>query len=137
MISITAINVKGNMNHQSKCSLKNVSMFIYTYNDVIVPQILIVHLKRFDRYQRKIRKFVKFEFDYDLSEFCGSRKRKGNYSLRALVVHEGYSACSGHYYCYAKAPDDRWYCFNDSNVKCVSEEFLLTLKPYILFYEKI
>ena len=135
MISITAVNVKGNTNHQSKCCLKNVNV-LYACNHVIVPQILIVHLKRFDRFQRKIRKFVKFEFDYDLSEFC-KRKRKGNYSLRALVVHEGYSACSGHYYCYAKAPDDRWYCFNDSHVKCVSEEFLLTLKPYILFYEKI
>ena len=38
------------------------------------------------------------------------------YHLHAVLVHAGHSCNSGHYYCYVKAPNQTWYCMNDSHV---------------------
>ena len=46
------------------------------------------------------------------------------YELYSVMVHAGY-AQGGHYYAYIKCfENDRWYLFNDANVKEVSEEEL-------------
>lgn len=113
---------------------KNVNFHIISIN--IVPQILILHLKRFDNFQRKIKKFVEFEMKYDLTQFCDHSNTPQIYHLRAILVHQGYSIHSGHYYSFVQMPDDNWYCFNDCSVKRVKSEDVLKLKPYILFYEK-
>lgn len=73
---------------------------------------------------------------YDLTKFSDDNKESSIYHLRAVLIHEGYSIHSGHYYSYVKMPDEKWYCFNDSKVKQVSINEVLNLKPYILFYEK-
>lgn len=39
-----------------------------------------------------------------------------NYQLYGVLVHSGFSCNSGHYYCYVKAPNQTWYCMNDSHV---------------------
>lgn len=38
------------------------------------------------------------------------------YNLNAVLVHSGYTANSGHYYCYVKSSSGVWYCMNDANV---------------------
>lgn len=47
-----------------------------------------------------------------------------NYRLYAVIVHEGASTSSGHYYCYVRAPNHIWHCMNDSYVSfCLSHGF--------------
>lgn len=44
------------------------------------------------------------------------------YELYAVLVHSG-SAMGGHYYCYIKSHEDgKWYNFNDTDVKEISED---------------
>lgn len=38
------------------------------------------------------------------------------FSLNAVLVHSGYTANSGHYYCYVKSSTGIWFCMNDANV---------------------
>jgi len=35
------------------------------------------------------------------------------YRLYGVLVHEGHSTSSGHYYCYVMTADGSWYCMND------------------------
>lgn len=42
-----------------------------------------------------------------------------NYQLYGVLVHSGMSCNSGHYYCYIKAPNQTWYCMNDSHVSSI------------------
>jgi hypothetical protein len=59
------------------------------------------------------------------------------YRLYAVLVHEGFSTCSGHYYCYVKNSNDVWFCMNDSDVRQVPEKAILNQTPYLLFYERV
>ena len=54
-----------------------------------------------------------------------------------MLVHEGSSVNSGHYYSYVKASNNDWYIFNDHSVKKAEKNKILIQKPYLLFYEKI
>ena len=38
---------------------------------------------------------------------------KYKYRLYGVLVHEGHSTSSGHYYCYVMTPDGSWNCMND------------------------
>uniref|UniRef100_A0A8K9Y1M6 Ubiquitin carboxyl-terminal hydrolase 32 n=1 Tax=Oncorhynchus mykiss TaxID=8022 RepID=A0A8K9Y1M6_ONCMY len=42
----------------------------------------------------------------------------------------------GHYVTYAKNPNNKWYCYNDSSCKEVHSEEMDTDSAYILFYEQ-
>ncbi|KAG9340557.1 hypothetical protein JZ751_021379 [Albula glossodonta] len=42
----------------------------------------------------------------------------------------------GHYVTYAKNPNEKWYCYNDSSCKEVHSEEIDTDSAYILFYEQ-
>ena len=46
----------------------------------------------------------------------------GNYELAAVVYHRGSSPLSGHYYAVVKAHDDRWWMFDDDDVRCFNED---------------
>ena len=59
------------------------------------------------------------------------------YKLYAVLIHEGFSTFSGHYYCYVKNSTDIWYCMNDSDVRQVQEKNVLNQTPYLLFYERV
>lgn len=100
-----------------------------------MPRILVLHLKRFDNYQQKIKKHLAYPTQLDLSKYSYESGTKYKYSLSAILVHSGTSAISGHYFCYI-CIGNHWYCFNDSSVTKVTEEKVLGLAPYLLFYEK-
>eukprot|EP00770_Monocercomonoides_exilis_P008562 MONOS_8520.1-p1 / transcript=MONOS_8520.1 / gene=MONOS_8520 / organism=Monocercomonoides_exilis_PA203 / gene_product=Ubiquitin carboxyl-terminal hydrolase 36 / transcript_product=Ubiquitin carboxyl-terminal hydrolase 36 / location=Mono_scaffold00323:52834-55595(+) / protein_length=754 / sequence_SO=supercontig / SO=protein_coding / is_pseudo=false len=56
------------------------------------------------------------------------------YNLFGVVVHDGPSTRSGHYYAYVKAPDNNWYEADDSRVRAVSASKVLHSEAYVLFY---
>jgi ubiquitin C-terminal hydrolase len=59
-----------------------------------------------------------------------------NYHLRSIIVHQGRSLHSGHYYALVKR-DDQWFKVNDEVVSRVAESYVLRQKAYLLFYVKI
>lgn len=106
-----------------------------------LPNILIVHLKRFKftREKRgKIRSFIDFpHVDLDLNGVAaGIQRDKPVYDLFAVSNHEG-SLGSGHYYTFAKNRDDNnWYAYNDAEVLTLNPEDLVSPAAYLLFYSK-
>lgn len=57
------------------------------------------------------------------------------YNLYAISCHSGIMG-GGHYVTYAKNPNGKWYCYNDSSCKEVLSEEIDTDSAYILFYEQ-
>ncbi len=61
------------------------------------------------------------------------------YKLYGVVTHIGSSGASGHFMAFCKRSNGVWYCFNDSEVKQITNlqnEVLNYGLPYILFFEK-
>ncbi|XP_016852445.2 ubiquitin carboxyl-terminal hydrolase 32 isoform X1 [Anolis carolinensis] len=57
------------------------------------------------------------------------------YNLYAISCHSGIMG-GGHYVTYAKNPNDKWYCYNDSSCKELHPDEIDTDSAYILFYEQ-
>jgi hypothetical protein len=64
----------------------------------VLPDVLVVSLKRFNEFQVKLRTMVKFPIrDLDLGRFVDSPDRsKKIYELTAIVNHHGESLEVGH-----------------------------------------
>lgn len=89
----------------------------------------------FVRYEwgKKIRDIIPYPKKFNLKHYMsesidikeGISRRKIEslpdyiYDLYAVIIHEGGSTHSGHYYCYTRGFDaeDTWYCCNDSSVR--------------------
>lgn len=105
-----------------------------------LPQVLILHLKRF-RYGNhqwsKLSTFVNCPLtSLDLSRFQADKNSAPiMYDLYAVSNHSG-STTNGHYTTYAKNPyTSEWHSFNDSRVEPISDSEICTPEAYILFYE--
>lgn len=70
--------------------------------------------------------------DHDLTRDMGL---DAIYNLYAISCHSGIMG-GGHYVTYAKNPNGKWYCYNDSSCKEVHSEEMDTDSAYILFYEQ-
>ena len=129
-----------------KCNKKCNAIKQLTINNA--PHILILHLKRF-KYGglKKNDKFIKFNYNLDLTPFMSYYKQirhsrelynkyKVTYSLYAIIVHSGQSVNHGHYYAFVKINTNKWYCMNDSSVKSVSLNYVLSQNAYMLFYQR-
>ncbi|XP_054650147.1 ubiquitin carboxyl-terminal hydrolase 32 isoform X2 [Dunckerocampus dactyliophorus] len=57
------------------------------------------------------------------------------YNLYAISCHSGIMG-GGHYVTYAKNPNGKWYCYNDSSCKEVHSAEIDADSAYILFYEQ-
>ncbi|XP_010267386.1 PREDICTED: ubiquitin carboxyl-terminal hydrolase 9-like isoform X2 [Nelumbo nucifera] len=109
-----------------------------------LPDILVVHLKRFSysRYlKNKLDTFVHFPVhSLDLSKYVKSKDagpQSHVYELYAISNHYG-GLGGGHYSAYAKLiEDNRWYHFDDSHVSPVNEEEIKTSAAYVLFYQRV
>lgn len=111
---------------------------------MVVPKVLVIQLKRFDNFQRKIKKFIKYEKELELSKYLKGLKEQTKvyppqrYRLCSILIHEGFSVNSGHYYSYVKnGNSNSWYEMNDSSVSRLSEKSVQSQLPYILFYERV
>ncbi|KAK4787420.1 hypothetical protein SAY86_011253 [Trapa natans] len=109
-----------------------------------LPEVLVIHLKRFS-YSRskkhKIGTFVNFPIhDFDLTDYVPNKKSSARqlYELYALINHYGTSIGSGHYTANIKLLDEnRWYNFDDSLVTPINEDEVISSGAYVLFYRRV
>ncbi|KAF8116373.1 hypothetical protein N665_0019s0051 [Sinapis alba] len=107
-----------------------------------LPEILVVHLKRFTYtilLKSKIDTFVDFPIhDLDLSKYVKNEEGESYlYELYAISNHYG-DMGGGHYTAYAKLMDEnKWYEFDDSRVSAVDESKIKTSAAYVLFYRRV
>ncbi|XP_014496181.1 ubiquitin carboxyl-terminal hydrolase 8 [Vigna radiata var. radiata] len=107
-----------------------------------LPEILVVHLKRFSysRYlKNKLETFVDFPINnLDLSTYVayGNSQSTNRYVLYAISCHYG-GLGGGHYTAFVRYGNDKWYDFDDSRVEPVNEDTIKTPAAYVLFYRKV
>ncbi|KAM9539555.1 ubiquitin carboxyl-terminal hydrolase 32-like isoform 1-T1 [Salvelinus alpinus] len=78
------------------------------------------------------------EDSMDLEASQGQRDKiylDAMYNLYAISCHSGILG-GGHYVTYAKNPNEKWYCYNDSSCKELRSEEIDADSAYILFYEQ-
>eukprot|EP00050_Salpingoeca_kvevrii_P000396 m.147519 g.147519 ORF g.147519 m.147519 type:complete len:890 (-) comp10104_c1_seq8:1707-4376(-) len=107
-----------------------------------LPEILIIHLKRFSYtsyYRDKISCFIDFPIQgLDLSAAVESEKHAGEYiyDLYAVSNHMG-GYGGGHYTAHClSATDGKWHLFDDSHVSSAEPHDAQTKSSYILFYRR-
>ncbi|XP_063312103.1 ubiquitin carboxyl-terminal hydrolase 43 isoform X2 [Pelobates fuscus] len=124
-----------------------------------LPDILIVHLKRFRQVggrRNKLSTLVRFPlFGMDMTPHAVKRGQRQKsmlspwasyqmengqpgvfYDLYAVCNHHG-SLQGGHYTAYCRnSLDARWYSYDDSNVEHVEDDDVCTRGAYLLFYQK-
>ncbi|KAK4728324.1 hypothetical protein R3W88_021312 [Solanum pinnatisectum] len=105
------------------------------------PTVAALHLKRFKTdgsLVEKIDKYVLFPLELDLHAYADNQtdNEEMKYDLYAVIVHIGFSYCSGHYYSFIRSAPNEWYKFDDSKVVRVREDYVLSQEAYVLFYAK-
>lgn len=103
-----------------------------------MPEILIITLKRFNfgMSANKINKSIDFPIDnLNLEEFSSGYKRHNfKYELYGIINHTG-QVNGGHYFAYCKNPNGKWYEYNDSSVREITE--LDIDNTYTILYQKM
>ncbi|XP_067860344.1 ubiquitin carboxyl-terminal hydrolase 43a [Heptranchias perlo] len=148
-----------------RCShCKNLQQGMVKLNLWTLPDILIIHLKRFRQVgerRTKLSTLVKFPLiGLDMTPHVvkrtqsaknflthwspwrrpraasGSNHENFVYDLYAVCNHHG-SMQGGHYTAYCRnSVDGQWYGYDDSNAELIPEEEICTRGAYILFYQK-
>ncbi|WOK93431.1 ubiquitin carboxyl-terminal hydrolase 17-like [Canna indica] len=107
---------------------------------VDAPNILTIALKRYQSGKfGKINKAIHFPENLDLAPYMrGSSDKPPWYKLYAVVVHLDVmnAAFSGHYVCYVKNRQGKWYKTDDTTVTLVDLEQVLSKNAYMLFYAR-
>uniref|UniRef100_A0A8C9WVP9 Ubiquitin carboxyl-terminal hydrolase n=1 Tax=Scleropages formosus TaxID=113540 RepID=A0A8C9WVP9_SCLFO len=97
-----------------------------------LPEVLIIHLKRFS-YTKYSREKLDTIVDFPISS---SGEPPSRYDLIAVSNHYG-GLRDGHYTSYARNKDNgQWYYFDDSKVTYAREEHIVTNAAYLLFYQR-
>ena len=101
------------------------------------PDILIIDLKRFTSNNKKLNYLVDYPiYNLMLEKYViGYKKNSYVYDLYGICNHSGMTN-GGHYFAYVKNANGKWYIFNDTDVKEINENDLITNKAYSLFYRK-
>ncbi|XP_074564910.1 ubiquitin carboxyl-terminal hydrolase 8-like isoform X2 [Curcuma longa] len=107
-----------------------------------LPEVLIIHLKRFSYdifSNNKLEMFVDFPIhDLDLSGYLACKsKEPSKYQLYAISNHYG-NMGGGHYTAYVYHEiEDCWYDFDDQFVLPTTEDNIKSSAAYVLFYKRI
>lgn len=104
------------------------------------PNVLTIALKRYQSGKfGKISKAIRFPETLNLSSYMSTTDDNSPvYSLYGVVVHHDVmnAAFSGHYVCYVKDTHGKWYKTDDSQVKSVSLENVMSKCAYMLLYAR-
>ncbi|CAL0317838.1 unnamed protein product [Lupinus luteus] len=104
------------------------------------PNVLTIALKRFKSGKfGKLNKPIRFPEILDLAPFMsGTSDRSPIYRLYGVVVHLDTmnAAFSGHYVCYVKNFQNKWFKVDDSVVTAVELDRVLTKGAYVLLYAR-
>ncbi|XP_064478752.1 ubiquitin carboxyl-terminal hydrolase 4-like isoform X2 [Ornithodoros turicata] len=102
------------------------------------PQILVVHLKRFKQDIGKLSTPVEVPLrGLNLGPYLcpGAPSSEALYDLYALCNHHGSGMHGGHYTACCRHPvDGRWYHYDDTRVRRLHEEEVVTCDAYLLFF---
>uniref|UniRef100_A0A1J3EWG4 Ubiquitin carboxyl-terminal hydrolase n=1 Tax=Noccaea caerulescens TaxID=107243 RepID=A0A1J3EWG4_NOCCA len=107
-----------------------------------LPEILVIHLKRFSysRFMKnKLEAYVDFPIDgLDLSSYISYKNGETTYRYMLYAISNHYGGMGGgHYTAYVHHGGDRWYDFDDSHVNPISQEKIKTSAAYVLFYKRL
>ncbi|PON63476.1 Ubiquitinyl hydrolase [Parasponia andersonii] len=104
------------------------------------PNVLTIALKRFQSGKfGKLNKPIQFPEILNLAPFMsGTSDKLAIYRLYGVVVHLDVmnAAFSGHYVCYVKNAQNRWFKVDDSTVTSVELEKVLSKGAYMLLYAR-
>ena len=106
-----------------------------------LPPILLIHLKRFSfegMWREKRQNLVDFKGVLDMSSYViGGAKPSQPYSLYAISNHYG-NIAGGHYTAYCLNPfKNKFYCFDDHEVRTVESNAIMSSAAYLLFYTTV
>jgi len=103
-----------------------------------LPEILIIDIKRFNNFNKKINTLVNTPIEnLDLSKYIvGYDKEKYKYNLFGICNHTG-NSLGGHYTSFVKNANNKWYHYNDTDVTEYDISKIITNKAYSFFYKKI
>eukprot|EP00048_Salpingoeca_helianthica_P002915 m.62150 g.62150 ORF g.62150 m.62150 type:complete len:672 (+) comp12389_c0_seq1:70-2085(+) len=129
-----------NQYHCAKCkSLQNATKMMRIRS---LPDVLCIVLKRFshDGYSgHKVTRQCSFPLEgLDLNEFTETPATMPDsvFDLLSIVCHQG-SYGYGHYVTYARQPlENRWYCFDDTDVIPTDPATVACQQAYMLIYRK-
>nr|AAI45563.1 Usp-ps protein [Mus musculus] len=102
----------------------------------IAPKVLLLVLKRFSAFTgNKLDRKVSYPEFLDLKPYL-SQPTAGPlpYALYAVLVHDGATCHSGHYFCCVKAGHGKWYKMDDTKVTRCDVTSVLNENAYVLFY---
>ncbi|GLT93728.1 hypothetical protein SLE2022_115050 [Rubroshorea leprosula] len=104
------------------------------------PNVLTIALKRFQSGKfGKLNKSIRFPEILNLAPYMsGTSNRSPVYRLFGVVVHLDImnAAFSGHYVCYVKNIQNKWFKIDDSTVTTAELERVLTKGAYMLLYAR-
>ena len=102
-----------------------------------LPNVLIIHLKRFNNANRKVHIMVTTPInDVDFSPWVkGYNASDYVYDLFGTGNHSG-SVFGGHYTANIRNANGKWYSFNDTRVSEIPEHSVINQHTYCLFYRK-
>jgi ubiquitin C-terminal hydrolase len=103
---------------------------------MITPDVLVIHLRRFDMQNGRPRKINGVRFDESLSLSPWTNRLDDEYQIESVIQHHGNSVQEGHYDC-CRAGQGGYVRFNDGQVT-ISRGSLTDLHEhaYVLFYVK-
>ena len=102
-----------------------------------LPNILIIDLKRYDMYGKKLQNFIEVPLEnLDLSKYViGYNPTSYIYELYGVCNHSG-GTLGGHYTCSIKNANGKWYEINDTFINEINSTNVVSNKSYCFFFRK-
>lgn len=90
-----------------------------------LPQVLMINIKRYTPFGKKIRTPVNPEDEIDLTQYVigyvNNQTKEQKYEIFGAAIHSGSSIHGGHYYALIQTANGKWYEFNDTNVNEIKD----------------